>query len=337
MTTIREMLGLGEKKNDGIEAPHTNLPGSYFSDEEVALRAAAQEPSAPVEPEDEEPLSEEEAIQAAAAKLETLDLGEGSWNLIDRALDNISKSTGAGLDDEDARERVVQLANLVKATDNDLEIAVSAIAQSTPVLDRGAAVYSLLYSVLKQCVFYANLDYRQAEGMDTYSDEATVAAFFERYVSSQYVEEALSRVVGDHTLSADDAREKEASDSIRDAQGFEAARDIQLQYLREKYGAEDVEDAVVQSLQDIQLLFDLTCQTWGWDPNRPLPYGNVLEKNGSYTPINDARTALDAQEIKRAAAQKKRREQRTETMAKAQQLAAAMVSASLKRPTVHRK
>lgn len=345
---IRESLGLEAKETKPDEAPRTNLPANYFDEEEVGLRAQAAALGSgvtpdpvPDEPEttDDEPRTEEEQMAHAAERLEKLELGHGSWTLIDRALDNLSKNTGAGLADEDARQRAKELAALVSATDNQLDVLVSAIAQATPVLDRGLAVRNVLYRVLQQCVFYANLDYRQAEGIDAYSDEATVAAFFERYVSSQYVEEALARVVGDQVLSTEDEREKEQHDEATSDMGFEATRDIQLRYLADKYGvdAASLEEAVLQALQDIQLLFDLTAQSYGWDPNQPVPYGFVQEKDGSFTPINDAMTALDAQEIKRVAAQKRRREQRSEQMAKAHDIAAAIVAASLKRPTVHRR
>src|SRR5690606_42007996 len=103
-----------------------------------------------------------------------------------------------------------------------------------------------------------------------YSDEATVAACFERYVGSQYVEEAMARVVDDQVLSPEDGREKERRDEVMDENGFEAMRDIQLRYLSEKYGvdAASLEEAVLQALQDVQLLFDLTAQSYGWDPNQ---------------------------------------------------------------------
>lgn len=345
---IRESLGLETKNTDPSEPPVTHLPANYFSEEEAGLRAQAAALGSgvtldplPVEPEttDDEPRTEEEQMAHAAERLEKLELGHGSWTLIDRALDNLSKNTGAGLADEDARQRAKELAALVSATDNQLDVLVSAIAQATPVLDRGLAVRNVLYRVLQQCVFYANLDYRQAEGIDAYSDDAVVAAFFERYVSSQYVEEALARVVDEQVLSAEDEREKEQRDQRTSDMGYEAVRDIQLRYLTDKYGvdASSLEDAVLQALQDIQLLFDLTAQSYGWDPNQPVPYGFVQEKDGSFTPINDAQTALDAQEIKRVAAQKRRREQRSEQMAKAHDIAAAIVAASLKRPTVHRR
>lgn len=345
---IRESLGLEPKNTDPSAPPVTNLPDNYFSEEEAGLREQAAalgsgvtlDPT-PDEPEttDDEPRTEEEQMAHAAERLEKLELGHGSWTLIDRALDNIARNTGAGLTDEDARQRAKELAMLVSATDNQLDVLVSAIAQATPVLDRGLAVRNVLYRVLQQCVFYANLDYRQAEGIDAYSDETTVAAFFERYVSSQYVEEALARVVDDQVLSTEDEREKEQHDAATSDMGFEAMRDIQLRYLSEKYGvdAASLEEAVLQALQDVQLLFDLTAQSYGWDPNQPVPYGFVQEKDGSFTPINDAQTALDAQEIKRVAAQKRRREQRSEQMAKAQDIAAAIVAASLKRPTIHRR
>ena len=330
MSNIRKLLGLGEKADPNT----THLPADYFDQPEIVDEAPRIEASAE-ETASDEPLNEVEAMAAAAERLEKIELGEGSWSLIDRALDSIARNTGAGLDEE-GQLTAKYRAQLAKLADNDLSVIVQGIIAASAATDAAGNVYSYLYAVLKNCVFFANLDYRFAEGMDQYSDEATVQEFFVRYTSSTYVEEALSRVVSDRTLSADDTREYEQERKTRSDQGFEDRRDIELRYLQEKYGAEDPADAVLQALNDIQIFFDLTVASLGWDSNeRPMPFGNVREPDGKFTPINDAQNALDAAEIARQASQKKRREKRAQTMADAATAVAAIMAKSMQRPNVH--
>lgn len=342
---IKESLGINPDTKIGRELSDDTFDNTPGPSSEVDLHAAGPttQPGAHAEEEDhDEILTEEQRmerdINAAGEKLQTLELGPGSWSLIDRALDSLSRNTGAGLEDPEARDDARRFAALVKATDNDLSVLISAIVESSAPTEAAGSLYSALYRVLKNCVFFANLDYRQAQGMDSFSDEATVQAFFDRYVSSTYVEEALARVVGDIVLSDEDLREKEQADQVRSDQGYEARREIELQYLTDRYGATDVEDAVVQALQDVQLLFQLNVEVLGWPPERPMPFGNVQNPDGTtFTPINDALQAIDAAEIARQASQKKRREKRASMLADAAVRAAALVAAANKRPTVHRK
>lgn len=323
------------KKSLGID---TNTAiGRELTDEyrEVAPEPTAQ--AADTSFDDlETPLTEEETMRRASEALQTLELAPGSWSLIDRALDSLSRNDGRGLQDPDAREEAQQLAALVRACDNDLATLVQAVVSATPTLDVPGQLYRVLYRVLKNCVFFANLDYRAAEGMDAYSDEATVQAFFERYVSSTYVEEALGRVVDDQVLSYEDTREKEFDDFMRSEQGYELRREIELQYMREKYGSDELTEAVVRALEDVRLLFQYQLESVGWPNERPMPYANTQNRDGTFTPITDAMTALDAAEVARRASQQRRREERLRTLAKAQAAAAAIVAASLKQPRVHR-
>lgn len=365
--SIREKLGLGPKTAPATDAPATALTPTYFSDEEQALRDAAlaaelaratiDEPRE--EDADDEPRerTEEEVMVEASERLEEMELPQGAWSLIDRACESISRNTGEGLPDEEAKEKAKQLASLFTAADNDLSVVLEALTVSTPVLDRPGVVYSALYRVLSQCVFFANLDYRQAEGMDGWSDDAVVEGWYMRYVNSSYVDEALSHIVrGTQADGSDDIALDAGNDDRGDDEvpvGFDTRREIQLQYLAEKYGRvgagggpraqlsgadnDDFTNAVVQALEDVQMFFDLTCQSFGWDPNKPIPFANIANPDGSFTPILDATTALDAQEIKRKAAQAKRREKRTAVMSAAQLAAAAIIERTLARQSVHRR
>jgi hypothetical protein len=339
---IRETLGLGPKKDEN-RAPlkddtfdNTDGPSSpvdLHSAGPTTQPGAVEEPVlAPVEKTDEQVMAE------AAEKLEALELSPGVWSLIDRSMDSLARNRGEGLDDPDAVARAKEQAALVKAADNDLQVCIAALVGSCAPLDIPGVVYSFLYRVLGNAAFFANLDYQQATsaGFDLYSDEATVNELVARYVSSTYVEEALARVVDDKVLNADDARESEEDDKRTREQGFDTRRDIELRYLAETYNeGEDIDRAILTALSDLRLFFQLTTESMGWPADRPMPFGNVRNPNGTFSPIEDAQAAVDAQEIKRQAGQQRRREKRAATMSSAAERAAAIVQATLAKGKVH--
>lgn len=351
--SIREKLGLGPK----TEPNQTNLPEGYLEEGLAAKQEAAKVatagpdvvldglPTDDLDREDERraALSDDERLAEdmakASEKLDTLELSAGAWSLIDRATDSMQRQTGAGLDDPDAKADAKARAALLKIADNDLSVCVQAIIAGSATEDAPGNVYGFLYAVLKSATFFGNLDYRMAEGMDIYADEATVEQFFANYVSSTYVEEALARVVGDQVLLSDDSREAEQDERARSDMGFESRRNVQIEGLRELYGASEDEpgEAVKQALRDVQMMFQLQTEMIGWPVDRPMPFGNVAEPNGTFTPIYDVQTALDAVEIKREAAKVKRRERRAAAMSGAQAAAAAIIAKSMQRPTVHQR
>lgn len=352
--SIREKLGLGPKADPN----QTNLPEGYLEEGLARKQAEAAKvatagpdvlldglPTDDLDREDERraSLTEDERLAEdmtnASERLEKIELSHGAWSLIDRAADSMQRQTGAGLDDPDAKQAAKERAALMKIADNDLTVCVQAIIAGSAPEDAPGNVYGFLYAVLKSATFFGNLDYRLAEGMDVYSDDAVVEQFFENYVSSTYVEEALARVVGDQVLINDDIRESEQEEKARSDMGFESRRNLQIEALRELYGASDDEpgEAVKQALRDVQLMFQLQTEAIGWPVDRPMPFGNVAEPNGTFSPIHDVQTALDAVEIKREAAKVRRREKRSATMSAAQLAAQAIIAKSMQRPNVHQR
>ena len=329
---LRSSLGLGPK-SDTPRAPLVDDTVDVTNEERAKEQAAmaASEPA----PSDDDLL---DPMQAAAAQLDGFELSRGAYSLLDRSLDSISKNTGAGLEDPDAVQEAKLRAALIRATGNSLSVAIQAVVQISPVEEAPNAVYSLLYSVMRNALFFANLDYRQAQGMDVYSEDAEVAEWFYRYVGDDTVFEALGHVVDGNELSPD-AREADVEPPV----GLESLRDRQLSMLVETYGngasgdrkhlvgadSEDAAEAVVTALSDLRLFFTLTAESFGWDPDRPLPYGNVRNPDGSFTPITDPVVALDATEIKRVASQAKRKERRRESLSKAAEAAQAILSKAL--------
>lgn len=338
--SIREKLGLGPKQENRAPLVDDTVD---ITKQVKAEQAAAEEPGEQVE--------ERDSMASAAAQLENFELSRGSASLLDRALDSISRNNGAGLDDPDAVLEAKLRAQLIKASGNSLSTAISGIVQVVPVDDMPSAVYSLLYSVMRNVLFFANLDYRAAQGMDVNSEDAVVAEWFYRYVGDETTSEALGRVIRDAEGHAIELSPDERERDVEAPVGFETRREAQLRMLQEQYGhgasgdrahlvgadSEDAANAVLTATSDLRLFFQLTAESFGWDPERPMPYGNVRNPDGTFTPITDVEIALDATEIKRKAAQAKRKEKNRATLSAAALAAQAILAKALDSKKVHLK
>ena len=243
----------------------------------------------------------EDPIGFAAAQLREFRLTPGAQSLLDRAMDNVATSDGAGIDDPDARAEIVDRAAFVSATGNDLSVAITALIEASDPLDAASAVYSLTFNVLKAAVFIANLDLRRY--LDPKQD----------YDLENYV----------------DRREDERDPPY----GMETAQERQFQDMRRLYGIEfqSFEDAPACALSDLRLFFQLTVESLGWSPDRVMPFSNTQNPDGTFTPINDPAQALDAAEIRRQASRAKRRDRQSKLMAAATAKASEAVKAALAR------
>lgn len=248
-------------------------------------------------------IAEDDPAAKAMLELEGFRMTPGAKSLLDRAMDNLSKNDGAGLEDPDARIAAKQRAALVEAAGNDLSVVIAALVASCEGNPRDIAptVFSVCFNVLKSAVFIANLDYRRY--LDPRAD----------FDLTMYV----------------DLREDEPSAPA----GLATSVEREFEYFRETYGAscEDIEDVFACSLEDLRLWLQLTSESFGWDPDRPIPFAYMQRPDGGFDPINDPALALDNAEIKRKEGQKRRRERETARMSAAALKAQQMVAASLKR------
>lgn len=290
--------------------------------------AAAEPVQDTGKPEDVQQL---DAMQAAGKQLDNFELSQGAASLLDRALDALSKNTGAGLEDPAAVQDAKLTASIIRNAGNDLSVVLEAYTLVADPLNLGATIYSVCNKVMRQSLFFANLDYRQAEGLDIASDDSVTEAFFARYVDDQYVTEALGHVVEGVEL-VDDPREADREPPY----GFETHREAQLKALARVYGSEEPTEAVINALSDLRLFLQLLTEVHGWDPERPMPYANNMEPNGTFTPIHDVVQALELTEIKRAASQVRRRERAMATSAAALEKVRALMAAKVSGPKVHR-
>jgi len=260
---------------------------------------------------------ENDPAAAAAEALEHYTLTPGAKSLLDRALDNLSQSDGAAIEDPDFKQTVKMRAALLDASGNDLPLALSSIVDACRDDAKSIAslVYSLCYNVLKQSVFYANLDYRRY--LDPRGDFDLAP-----YVRARVEDEALG-VDGFYV----DAREEQ-----RDAPpGLDNTIDREWAYFRGVYGpgVEVTEDIFAASLTDLRIYLQLTTEAFGWDAERPMAYANIAESNGTFTPITDAQQALDHSEVQWKLKRRQRAaKDNSRLMAAADRAKAALAAAS---------
>lgn len=231
---------------------------------------------------------EDRAMQAAEA-LETYRLTPGAKSLLDRALDNIASNDGANIEDPDFKLTVKSRAALIDAAGNDLTVAIAAVVDSCGDDAKAISgiVYSIGYNVLKQAVFFANLDYRRY--LDPRADFDLTP-----YMRTKVEDEALG--ASDGSFESDERSEQ------RDAPpGLDSTIDREWMYFRDIYGStvEITEDVFAASLDDLRIYLQLMVEAFGWDPERPMAFANVAEKDGSFTPITSAQQALDHTEVQR--------------------------------------
>lgn len=298
--SIKGILGLNKKADETIPSTTTDESVDNTSavgegtrvDESTELYLLEAEVNAE---------RREDPIGWAAEQLGEFRLTPGAEHLLDRALDNLANSTGIGIIDEAQREDILGRAQLIKATGNDLSIAIEAVVGSCGPLEAPGAVYSLLFNVLKAAVFIANLDLR-------------------RYLDPKQ----------DNDLSMYmDKREEDRAPPY----GYATRQEYEYAAMRELYGSEfqDFGDAPACALSDLRYFFQLTVEALGWNPDNTMPFSNVMNPDGTFAPINDPQQALDAAELRRQVSRAKKRERQATLNAAAVDKANELVRAALAR------
>lgn len=238
----------------------------------------------------------------AAEQLEEFNLTPGAKLLLDRAVDNLSRNTGVGLVDEDAKFDAQQRAAIINASGNDISVAIVALSESCEVDEAGPIVYSLLFNVLKSAVFIGNLDYRQfldpARDMDLHL-----------YVNYGEVGKSAGEDARDPSDPKFHTDSRQDRSPLEGQSGFETHAEFQFARMKELYGSDmdDEGDVVAASLRDLRWYLQLLSESFGWDATRPMPFAFVQETNGEFTPITDAQVAMDHAEVRRAASRAKKR------------------------------
>lgn len=230
----------------------------------------------------------EAAMVAAAEDLKTFPLTRLARKLLDQAMDNVSKSTGSGMTDDIARDKIQSQAALVSACGNDLTTTVQYLSEALEddPLSIANSVYSICFSVMKAVVFIGNMQYRRS--LDPRGD----------YDLEKYV----------------DYREEE-----REAP-YGLGRDVPDEFDCKMDAWSQIETAV----DDLRAYLQLLTEAFGWDPERPMPFLNTTDDDGvTFTPIHDVITAFDITQVKSQASRAKRAAKQSAAMLNAAKRARA--------------
>lgn len=268
---------------------------------------------------------ENDPAAKAALALSEFRMTPGAKLLLDRAMDNLAENTGANIADPEFKAQVKSRAELVKAAGNDLSVVIAALVDScgSPTEAPGV-VYSTCYNVLKAAVFIANLDYRR--WLDPKGD-FDLKPYLDAPLTGRGEDGNDPRAEGfDRTIDDDG--------SPLDGQtGHDTLVDAAWHNLRALYGPhiEDEGEVFSASLDDLRLFLSLTCDSFGWDPDRPLPFAVFQNPDGTFENITDAQVALDHAEVQRQEARKRKAERDALRLTAAAERAKQLVSGALKR------
>lgn len=264
----------------------------------------------------------------AAAAAEVYDLTPGARSLLDRAVDSLSSADGASIEDPDFKLAVRNRSALLSASGGDLAVALSCIVQAMSADPRAISgtVYSLCYATLKQAVFYCNLDYRRY--LDPRGD-FDLTSYRHPNIGDDYNPAVVQEALG-LDFSADQREER------RDAPpGLDSELEREWAYFGAVYGStvDSTEDVFAASLADLRTYLQLLTEAFGWTPDSPMPYANVMRPDGGFDPITDPMVALDNQELSNKERRKVRQVKQANAMLAAAQIAAARLTAAAKRPS----
>lgn len=261
---------------------------------------------------------DEDPAAKAALELEDFALTPGAKHLLDLAMDNLSTNTGEGIDDPSAKASIKLRAELIAAAGCDLSVVIEALVDSCEKpTDVAPSLYSLLYNVVKSAGFYANLDYRRYHDPRADFD---LNAYLDADTRSR-----IDRELSDERGSSD---RREDDPSAPD--GMDTYVDRELQLYRALYGAEIVEDGdvILCALSDLRMFCQLTVESYGWEGD-DMPFAYTQELDGTFTPITDVRTAIDALEINRQKSRARRAEREATRVSAAIERARALTAKAL--------
>lgn len=262
-----------------------------------------------------------EALEAEADKLEAsfdettkrlaeFKLTPRATKLLEAACENVSSNMGSNNMEPSAQKQIQERAALFAACDNDLGEVVDTLYGATArddqasIKEAGSVIYSTCFAVQKAANFVANLWYRRA--LDPLENEDLAQG---------------GTVVRDDGAAFHADRRQEDRGSIPglgpDGEvltiaGSSVEHDAAI--------ADDWTDPVqnvVDAYIELHYYLQLLTEAFGWDPERSMPFGFVMEKDGRFTPITDPIAMLDIMDVRSKEARKKRQVAQTQVLAAA--------------------
>lgn len=248
----------------------------------------------------EEEVAKDAAVEPTAAnKLADFRLSHVARALLDKACVNVSENKGTGIEDPVARDTTGVIADLFSIADYDIGNVVNLIITNLGDDPKAALSmsYKACYALQKALNFVGNMAYRRA--LDPKSD-------FDLEQFVDYREEERSAPYGLDPIGAFD---------INDAM----------------YEGQPDEDIVFNALEECHILLQLLTEMCGWDPEQPMPYAVIQNKDESFEQIHDLQHCLDLMEIRYKESRARRQQNTLDALRKVQVAARAALTGAQKK------
>lgn len=286
----------GKKKNETVEFVDDTLDITDTVAEAAAVKAEADRLEAHLANGDEQ-----DRAALALLELRTFQPNVLTRQLIELAVLNQCNEPSAKLEG-DAREKALWRKEMLELSGHDIGKCCALIAESAPLNDAPALVFSVCYNTCKALTFVTNSLYRKC--LDPKAD----------WDLEQFV----------------DRREQERDAPYgleRDSETFEG--DITI--LKSRIYVNAPENVLLDAMEEARMFLSLMTEAFGFfmeDAGGMLPFMYDAHPDGTFKPVYDAELALDATEVKRLASRAKREveqaEARKKTLDMAKKVAAGL-------------
>lgn len=258
----------------------------------------------------------EASFDGTTKRLAEFKLTPRTLKLLDAACVNVASNMGSNSMDAPTQKQIQERAALFAACDNDLVTVIDTIygaivteaGNAAQVKSAASSIYSTCFAVQKAANFVANLWYRRA--LDPIADDDLAGP-------NRKVDGTVLRDDG-QVFHADRRQEDRGCIPGLGPDGEEltvVGNAVEHDGIGDEWTdpVQNVVDAYVELHDYLQLL----TESFGWDPDRAMPFLFVMRKDGGFDPITDPTAALDVMEVKSKQSRAKRQIAQTAALAAA--------------------
>lgn len=235
----------------------------------------------------------------AAGRLADYRLTPLSLTLLDKAIVNVAENNGRAITDPQQKDQVLFRGEILANSGHDLSVAIDTIIEAVDTLSAPGLIYNLVFNIQKAVNFVGSVLYRQA--LDPNQDIDLV----------QYA----------------DYREEDTERAAPYGLGVEH-EDINAR----RYEGQLKCDVVKDAIDELHIYLQLVTEAFGWDPEQPMPYMFLQNKDGSFKSVWDLNLMLDIMEIRRQEARAKRDAERSKNLGAALARSRALLKKAARKP-----
>ena len=224
--------------------------------------------------------------QTAGEKLGEFRLTHLAKAFLDKACVNVSENTGKGLDDPLAKDTAETIAGIFKDSGHDLSKVIDFTLEAMGDDPQAALgfIYKECYAVQKALNFIGNMAYRRALDPKADFDLDKFVDYREEERPAPYGLAPIGTWDDERALDNEGTAENGRTDS----------------------------SLILNALEDLHILLQLTVESFGWDAENPMPYGAVMEKDETFRQIHGLEECLDIMEVRYKESRRKRAEKNLE-------------------------